>query len=201
MKTFVWIGLGILAGIALILGGWALFSGAYTFNGSLIDPAIPAADFKLVDQFGQPYRLSEQQGKVVLIFFGYINCPDVCPVTLSEFKQIKKELGNQAGQVEFVFVTVDPERDTQERLQQHLAIFDPAIIGLTGVQSDLEEVYKSYGVYVAKQDTGSAAGYLVDHTARIYVIDRAGNWRLTFPFGTEVKPMVEDILHLLREKG
>ena len=200
MKTkYGLLGIGIVLGLVLMLVGWKVLAQPYTYQGSLIDPPVPAADFQLNNQHGDTFHLSEQRGKVVLIFFGYTHCPDVCPVALSEFKQVKKQLGDLADQVEFVFITVDPERDTAEVLGQYLANFDPTFIGLSGTPDELEPVYKSYGVYHEKTDTGSAAGYLVDHTARMYVIDAQGNWRLTYPFGMEVEKQVEDLVHLLQD--
>ncbi len=200
MKTkYGLLGIGIVLGLALMLVGWKVLAQPYTYQGSLIDPPVPAADFQLNDQHGKPFKLSEQRGKTVLIFFGYTHCPDVCPVSLSEFKQIKKQLGDQADQVEFVFITVDPERDTADVLGQYLANFDPAFIGLSGTPDQMEPVYKSYGVYHEKTEAGSASGYLVNHTARMYVIDSQGNWRLTYPFGMEVEKQVEDLVHLLQE--
>jgi protein SCO1/2 len=193
------LGIGIVLGLAMMLVGWRVLAQPYKYQGSLIDPPAPAADFQLTTQHGEVFRLSEQRGKIVLIFFGYTHCPDVCPVSLSEFKQIKNQLGDLADQVEFVFITVDPERDTAEYLGQYLANFDPTFIGLSGTPEQLEPVYKSYGVYHQKVETGSAAGYLVDHTARMYIIDAQGNWRLTYPFGMEVEKQVEDLVHLLRD--
>lgn len=199
MKRYGILGLGVVIGLALMLVSWQVLEGNYTYQGSLIDPPIPAADFTLTDQHGETFRLSDQRGKVVLIFFGYTHCPDVCPVTLSEYRQVKRQLGDQAEDIVFVFITVDPERDTPERLLAHLANFDPEFIGLTGEPADLERVWDAYGVYQEKVDTGSAGGYLVDHTARTYAIDRQGNWRLTYPFGMEVEKQVADVRHLLRE--
>ena len=186
--------------MVFIMVGWQALSRPYTFQGSLIDPPIEAADFELTDQNGQTFRLSEHQGKVVLIFYGYTNCPDVCPLTLSDFKLIKADLGEQADQVNFVFITVDPERDSQERLKAYLANFDPVFSGLTGSRSELESVWKAYGVYQAKQETGSAAGYLVDHTARTYAIDKQGNLRLTYPFEMERQAILDDVRHLVQEE-
>lgn len=191
--------MGVIIGLALILVGWQIYDLTYTYQGSLIDPPLPAADFELIDQNGQPFRLSKQRGRVVLMFFGYTNCPDVCPVTLTEFKQVKQQLGKSAEDVSFVFISVDPERDTRERVKLYMNNFDSTFIGLTGDRAALEPVWKSYGVYQAQQDTGSAAGYLVDHTARVYAIDTQGNWRLTYPFGMEVEKMIADVAHLLRE--
>ena len=193
------VGVGIVVGLAFVFAGWKAMSAPYAFQGSLIDPPVPAADFTLTDQYNHPFQLSQQRGKVVLIFFGYTNCPDVCPLTLSEFKQVKTQLGEQAGKVEFVFVTVDPERDTQEVLRKHLANFDESFIGLTGSRSELEKVWHDYGVYQAQQDTGSAGGNAVDHTGTIYAIDEKGNWRLTYSFGMEASKLIDDVQHLVSE--
>ncbi len=192
-------GFGGVLGFVLLLVGWQFFSGGYRLQGSLIEPPVPAADFVLTDQNGAPFQLSEQKGNLVLIFFGYTNCPDVCPVTLTDFKRINEELGDQASRVRFVFVTVDPERDTAERLKSLLERYDPQIVGLTSSRSELEKVWKDYGVYQARRDEGSAAGYLVDHTSRIYLIDQEGNWRLTYPFEMDRKAVVEDLKYLLRK--
>jgi protein SCO1/2 len=192
--------IGVVIGLALTLAaGWLYLDQNYTYKGALIDPPAPAADFVLNDQHGEPFRLSDQRGKVVLIFFGYTHCPDVCPVTLSEYKQIKASLGEKADQVRFVFISVDPERDTRQRVGDYVANFDPGITGLTGERLALEPVWKSYGVYAARQELGSAAGYLVDHSARMYLIDPQGNWRLNYAFGMDANGIVQDILHLLRQ--
>ena len=121
-------------------------------------------------------------------------------MTLSEFKQVRQKLGDKANDVRFVFITVDPERDTQEKLGKFLANFDPSIVGLTGDQTALDAVYKSYGVAHEKVDVGSAAGYLVNHTAITYAIDKRGDWRLTYPFGIETDKIVQDLNHLVQEK-
>ena len=120
-----------------------------SFRGNALDSPVAAPDFALTDQHGQPFRLSEQRGNVVILFFGYASCPDVCPTTLGMWRRVQTELGDDAQRVRFVFVTVDPERDTQERLREHLTIFSPDFIGLTGTPADLEPVYQAYGVYQA----------------------------------------------------
>lgn len=190
--------LGMLATFlfgAMILWGCA----PYTFRGSVYDPAVPAIDFALTNQHNQSFRLSDQRGKVVVMFFGYTHCPDVCPVSLSEFKRIHTLLGEDADNVAFTFITVDPERDTPERLGEYMAAFNPSFEGLSGDIAELERVWDGYGVYHEKQDVGSAAGYLVDHTSRVYVVDTQGDLRLTFAFGTDVNDMLEDIRHLAKE--
>lgn len=191
---------GLIIGLALALtAGWLLLTGEYEYNGVVIDPPAKAANFTLTDQHGQPYTLSEQRGKLVLIFFGYTNCPDVCPITLSEFKRVKAMLGEQAERVEFVYITVDPERDTVERMAQYLPNFDPQFVGLSGDVAKMEPIWKAYGVLREKRDAGSAAGYLVDHSTRTYLIDMDGNWRINFPYGSEPEKVAADLLHLLKE--
>ena len=147
LKTNGLLIVGMIMGLVIATSGWYLLKGDYTFQGSLIDPPVPAADFELTDQYGKPFRLSDQQGKIVFIFFGYTNCPDVCPVTLSDFMKIKQQLGEQAPDVKFVFITVDPERDGQEHLRKYLQRIDPDFIGLSGEHADLERVWDDYGVY------------------------------------------------------
>jgi protein SCO1/2 len=192
----------LIFGIALLFGMVVVFTllgptKPYTFQGSLIDPPVEAPQFELSDVNGQRFQLSELDGQVVIMFFGYTSCPDVCPVTLTDFLRIRSKLGNQAEKVSFVFVTVDPERDTPERMNKYLTNFDPAIIGLTGERAELESVWSSYGVYEAKVDGGSEDNYLVDHSSRIYVIDADGNLRLTYLFGTENQVIIEDVRQLV----
>ncbi len=190
--------IGLTLGFAIVAGAH-FFNQPYTYQGSLIDPPAPASDFTLKTGAGTTFQLGEQHGKIVLLFFGYMHCPDVCPTTLYDFKQIKALLSEQADDIRFVFITVDPERDTLEMLTEFVTTFDPDFIGLSGERAELEPVYKAYGVYAEKKEVGSAAGYLMDHTARIYVIDPNGNLHLTFPFGMSPEAMVEDLTHLLKE--
>jgi protein SCO1 len=200
MKRYFSLLIGLVMGLALVLAAWSFASRNYTYQGVLIDPPAQAADFTLTDQNGNPFRLSEQHGKVVLIFFGYTNCLDVCPATLAGFKQIKSALGEKAADVRFVFITVDPQRDTQQRLKSYLEPIDPEFIGLTGESAALEAVWKSYGVYVELGEPDSAGNYMVDHSTRTYLIDLQGSWRLNYPFGMETGKISQDILHLLNEK-
>ena len=135
----------------------------------------------------------------MVLFFGYTFCPDVCPTTLGVWKQVHEALGEDAGKVRFVFVTVDPERDTPERLRKHLALFSPDFIGLTGTLEQLAAVYRAYGVYRKVEPLeNSVLGYQVIHTSSDYVIDRDGYWRLRHPFGTPAEDILHDLRLLLR---
>ena len=198
VQRTLWNLAGLVILLAFIIGAWFLTQ-PYTFHGSLIDPPAPAADFMLYDQAGDSFRLSDQRGNVVVMAFGYTSCPDVCPTTLADFKRIKQLLGNHVDRVRFVFITVDPERDSPERLGKYMAAFEPSFKGLSGSETMLEQVWQSYGVYHEKQFLDSAAGYLIDHTSRMYVVDVQGSLRLTFPYGIDTDSMLQDIRHLAKE--
>jgi protein SCO1/2 len=174
--------------------------GHYTFHGAVIDPPAPAPDFALKDQHGQLFRLSDQKSKLILLYFGYTSCPDVCPMTLAILKRARAQLDRQADQVRVVFVTVDPERDSAERMSAYLGAFDSTLIGLSGQETELEPVWRAYGAYRQKQPSSRALGYTVDHTARIYLIDAQGKLRLTYPFGVTADDIAPDVRHLLAEK-
>jgi protein SCO1/2 len=159
-------------------------------------PAVP--DFTLTDESGQRFQLSDQRGNVILLFFGYTSCPDVCPTTLATWRQVHEALGDDAQRVRFVFVTVDPERDTPERLAIHVNAFNPDFVGLTGTQEELEPVYDLFNVFFEKDtSSASALGYLINHTATTFVLDPEGRWRLRETYGTEVEDLVHDIQQLL----
>jgi protein SCO1/2 len=198
-KRVLFVGVGALLGLILLAVGWKALAQPYAYQGSLIEPAMPAAEIESLDQNGNLFRLSEQRGKVILLAFGYTNCPDVCPTTLAQFKQIKSQLGAQAAETQFVLITVDPERDTPQRMKLYLDQFDPSFIGISGDRSELEPIWKNYFVYQAKRDTGSAAGYMVDHTSRVYAIDKEGNLRLTYPYEIGQDAIFADVRHLVQE--
>ena len=172
--------------------------GGPSFRGSVLEEPVSVPDLELTDQLGQPFQLSEQQGQVVLLFFGYTSCPDVCPTTLATWRRIHDALGKDAERVRFVFVTVDPERDTPARLGLHVNAFHPEFVGLTGTQGALESLYDFFAIY-RERDTssGSALGYLVNHTATTFILDTEGRWRLRETYGTPDEDIVHDIQQLL----
>ncbi|MCG3118102.1 MAG: SCO1 protein [bacterium] len=170
------------------------------FRGSVM-PETPIPDFTLRDQQGEAFKLSEQRGKVLLFFFGYTFCPDVCPLTLSTWKRVEEALQADAPHVKFVYVTVDPERDTPEKLKTHLAVFSSTFTGLTGDSTALREVYASFGVYIEKVNiAASAAGYLMNHSTRMFVVDQNGNLRLLIDHDAPVADVVHDLRLLLKAK-
>jgi protein SCO1/2 len=196
-RHYLILGIAILIGLVTTAGLLRATQG-HTFQGSYVEDPVPAANFELADQNGAPFRLDDQEGKIVLLFFGYTHCPDVCPTTLSDFGKVRAELGEDADQVEFVFITTDPQRDNPEQIKRYLTNFDAGIHGLTGVEQDLEKVWKAFGVYREIAGQGDSENYLVDHTSRIYLIDQEGNLRLTYTFGTASKGISDDISYLLQ---
>ncbi|MEJ2266865.1 MAG: SCO family protein [Anaerolineales bacterium] len=192
-----WWAIPIIIGLVVVLASALLFQKPYTFHGSRFEPPLPASDFELRQVDGRPFHLSDQKGKIVLLYFGYTSCPDVCPASLANYQQIHEQLGDKADEVEFVMVTVDPERDTPEKIARYVSAFNPAFVGLSGSADELKSIWGAYGVYVEKEDSGSSAGYLVSHTSHIFVIDQDGNLALTFPFGMTAEDMAGDIQHLL----
>ena len=193
------VGLGLLVLIGVVIAVAVFIPKTETFRGTLYDPALPAPEFELTQGNGSNFRLSEKRGNVVLLFFGYTSCPDVCPTTLSEMKRVMADLGADAERVQVVFVTVDPQRDTAQKLKEYVSIFNPTFIGLSGSMEELEKVWSDFGVYREEEELpNSATGYLVNHTARVYLIDRDGNLRLSYSYGTATDDFVHDLKILFK---
>jgi len=163
-----------------------------------VEPPAPATDFTLTDPDGKTFSLSDFRGKLVALYFGYTSCPDVCPTTMAALAQAMQELGSQADEVQVILVTVDPERDTPDRLNTYVTAFDPRFIGLTGTPDQIASAARPFGVLYKKQAGSSAPSYLVDHTATTTVIDKDGRVRLIWPYGTPPDELAADLDHLLR---
>jgi len=155
-------------------------------------------DFQLTDHNGHPRSLSDFRGKVVAVFFGFTHCPDVCPTTLAELAQTVKRLGAGGDEVQILFITVDPARDTQKVLAQYVPAFDPRFLGLYGDPATTAKVAAAYKVFFAPQPPNASGNYTVDHSAAIFVIDRRGRPRLVMGAGRTVSGMVHDIKLLLQ---
>jgi protein SCO1/2 len=193
-----------LAIVAIVAAGvvyWvANRTEAYQFKGGEISPAAIAPPLDLTDQYGNPFTLDREDDQVSLIYFGYTTCPDLCPTTLNDFAIVKDELGEDAAKVDFILVTFDPERDTEARLKEYLNFFDPEFIGLYGDEAQTEQFLQDYGVTIKRIEyPNSSTGYLIDHTALIYVIDKEGRLRLTYPYGTDPLMIVDDVNYLVKE--
>jgi protein SCO1 len=188
--------------LLLLLVSLAGCSRPYRFIGTPYDAPQPAAEISGVNWDNTPFRLSEQRGRVALVFFGYTFCPDVCPTTLGEMRVMAEALGDKAKDVAVVFVSVDPERDTPEQLARYVPVFSSSFYGIHIPPDQLEPIKKAYGVIAEKRyydANDSAAGYSVDHTARVFVVDKAGNLRMSFSYGTPADDMRSDVEHLLKE--
>lgn len=162
-------------------------------------PLTTAPDFTLLTADGQEFRLSSLQGKWVLLAYGYTTCPDICPATLAAMKRIKTLLGDQADQVEVVFVTIDPERDTPEVMGNYVAHFSPDFWGLSGTAESIALAAHAYGVTYERQEVDTPAIYQMNHSAYIYLIDPQFRWRLTFPFGVPPQEMANDVAFLMAQ--
>lgn len=172
----------------------------YQFKGTLYPDPEPAPDFELTSSAGGWLRLSNLKGRIVLLFFGFTTCPDVCPTTLAEGKRILEGLDEKAEYVKFLFITVDPERDTPEILNTYVTRFHPGILGLTGLAEKLAAVREDYGIVANKVLLeNSSLGYTMEHTARTYLVDANGDLRLTYAYGTPYESILEDVRQLLKE--
>lgn len=153
--------------------------------------------FTLAGQNSQPVSLSDFKGKALLIFFGFTNCPDICPTTMLTLKRVHTQLGERAGQLQVVFITLDPERDGPKQMAEYVAHFDKSFVGLTGSLEQIREVAKRFSVFFKKNDAGSAAGYLISHTDVIYLIDQEGTTRGLYQAKDPVEKMLGDVKSLL----
>lgn len=186
--------------LLLALAGWCQAAEAgntATFRGGVFDPPRPAPDFTLSSTADSEFRLSRFRGRAVVLGFGYTFCPDVCPTTLADLAQMRKRLGEKAARVQVAYVTVDPERDSLDRLRIYMRFFDPTFIGLTGSPAQLAEVRRAYGVAAEKRQVSGSAGYLVHHSSFVFLIDPAGQLRGTLPFGMSADDMAHDVALLL----
>ncbi len=170
-------------------------------EGTIIEPPVQLSDFTMASSRGEPVSLSSFAGQPTVIFFGYTFCPDVCPLTLTEMKRVKAELGAEGEQLNVVFVSVDGERDTPDVLARYVSSFDPAFVGLQGDEATLRRIGKEYGLYYAKsQVQNTSASYLVDHSSATYLIDGDGQLRVVYSYGTAPDVIARGVQRLLREQ-
>jgi protein SCO1/2 len=162
---------------------------------------LPDLKFQLTNDLGKPVTAASYHGKVVLLYFGYTNCPDVCPLTMVHLHTVLQKMGKQADDVRVLFVTVDPARDTVPVLHQYVTAFDSHIVGLTGSQDALAELTKRYRAFYHRESGKNANGdYLVTHSSAIYIFDRNGHARLLVTPGTGNDAILHD-LRILVEQG
>ncbi len=167
------------------------------FNNVDITGVNYADELSLTDHTGVRRTLADYRGKLVVIFFGYTQCPDVCPTTMQEMAEVRRALGKDADQLQVLFVTVDPQRDTREVLAQYVPGFDPGFVGLYGSAEEIARVAKQFKVFYQKVPGPTPTSYTVDHTAGSYVIDKTGKPRLFLKHNQGAAPIVADLRRLL----
>lgn len=192
------------AGTAVALASGALLSACSKgpapaeFHSVDITGVDYATDFRLTDFNGQTRTLSDFAGQVVVIFFGYTQCPDVCPTTMMEMAQVKQALGDEGDKMQVLFVSLDPERDTPDVLKAYMDAFDPEFVGLVpDSDKELQELAKSFKIFYERVDGSAPGTYTIDHTAASYVYDPKGRLRLFARYGASTQDLAEDFRQLL----
>jgi protein SCO1/2 len=196
MRRFLAIGVFLVA--AGILAGCERDSSTPKFTLTDVTGANFGKELALIDHDGRPRTLADFKGKVVVLFFGFIHCPDVCPTTLAELAQVERELGPDAKKMQVLFVTVDPERDTPELLRQYVPSFHPDFLGLYGDAAATAQAAKEFKIFFQKQPQ-AGGGYSMDHSAGTYVLDQHGKLRLFAQYGAGAAALLHDIRILLQD--
>ncbi|KPK32148.1 MAG: photosynthetic protein synthase I [Betaproteobacteria bacterium SG8_40] len=198
LVTSLWrvLALLVLSG-ALWLAGCDEGGSSVAFNSTDVTGADFGKRFDLVDHEGKPRQLDDFRGKVVVLFFGFTHCPDVCPTTLAEFNAVFGQLGDAAQRVQVLFVTVDPERDTPEVLRSYVTAFNPAFLGLTGTPGQIADVAGEFRIIYKKVEGSRPGNYSVDHSAGTYIFDPQGRLRLYARYGQGAESLTSDIERLL----
>ena len=181
----------------LLVGAFAAQANAEALRAGVFEPPRDAPDFTLQGSNGNLLRLSAYRGRVVVLAFGFTSCPAICPTTLATLARMRKDLGDDAKDVQVVYVTVDPQRDTVEKLKAFLGAFDPAFAGGTGTEEQLAAVRKDYGVDAKKVEAGDSYAYV--HSSYTYFVDQAGKLRALMPYGHGADDYVHDARILLGE--
>ena len=184
--------------LALVAGCKQRSAPAEKFLATDITGVDYGKDFQLTDQNGVVRTLADFRGKLVVLFFGYTHCPDVCPTTLSDLATALKLMGTDAQKVQVLFVTVDPERDTQALLKQYIPAFNPSFLGLYGTPDTTAKTVKEFRIFFQKQPKDEKGRYAVDHTAGTYVLDQNGRLRLFMGYGQDAKAIAHDLKLLLK---
>lgn len=185
--------------LAMTLSFGAQGADTLGLKAGVFDPPRMAPDFTVRGSDGKELKLSQYRGKLVLLEFGYTSCVDVCPVSLGMLAEARRQMGAQASQLQVIYVTVDPERDTPDRMRNYLRAFDPTFIGATGTPQQMARVRQDYGITATKKMIeGSKTDYTVGHSSYLYFVDRKGSLRALLPFGRTAADVVHDAKLLLK---
>ena len=190
-----------LAGVLMLFLCAACGQGGPKFQASDVTGTTFGRELSLVDHNGKPRTLKDFAGKVVVLFFGYTQCPDVCPTTLSELSEVMRQLGPDAARVQVLFVTVDPERDTNELLAAYVPAFNPTFLGLRGDADATARTAKEFKIIYQKQPGPTPGTYSMDHSAGTFIFDTQGRLRVYASYGQGPDVFVHDIRELLRTAG
>lgn len=185
--------------VVLALAGWFVVLPQlrpHAFHGVIMQSPMAAPEIDLQATTGELIGLNSFAGKLLVVYFGYTHCPDVCPTTLSTLNKALDQMGDGSADVQVVMVTVDPERDSVELLDEYLGFFNETFIGLTGPTADIERVATTYGIFFNAAEGDAESGYTVDHTATLAVIDQEGHLRLVFPPELTAEEIAADLAYL-----
>ena len=198
LRTFIFVIGGLVIGLGL---GWFLLTSLLppSYNGQVINSQNPVTNFTLTGAGGEPVSLIDFRDKVVVLYYGYTFCPDVCPATMVELRNAVQALGSKADDVQVIMVSLDPERDTPDALEKYVTHFDPSFIGLTGTEDEIIIASTPLGIFYEKEEGSAATGYLINHTATVMVLDKRGYLRLLYPFGTSGEDIAADLSNLVKE--
>jgi protein SCO1 len=192
---------GLLGTLAVLAAGILLRPGdSYAYVSTVFDPPTAAADIRLTEADGTPFVLSEATADLVVVYFGYTHCPDVCPTTMTDLHgALDRVPEDRRDDVQVVMVTIDPERDTPEIMGRYVAYFDDSFVGLSGPPVDLHKLMEAWDIRVQRDEAGTAGGdYFLSHPADTYVVDPQGlQLVMAIPFGLSAEATAEDLLHIL----
>ncbi|MBV6391179.1 MAG: hypothetical protein KPEEDBHJ_00387 [Anaerolineales bacterium] len=186
--SMIFMFLGILVVLAVVS------INPFPFHDHYLEPPHSMADFELQTANSEAFRLSDQKGKLILVFFGYTNCPDFCPTTLSKLKQVHDQLGDDVNRVLFVMISVDPERDTPAKVAAYVAQFNAEFIGLSGSLEELQPIWTEFGLVVEKRVVDNAGSYSMSHTTSVYVIDQSGDFVKIIPYDANVTDIINELV-------
>lgn len=189
---------GVALGLGIVLGLYKFQQPAAVIHKNITNSIEPiGGDFSLIDQFGISRATTEFRGKILLVYFGYTYCPDVCPMALEHMTKALQKLGRDRDKIKVLFVSVDPARDTSEILKLYSTNFDPNIVMLTGTEEEVQTVMRQYKVYAKKENKEGFNDYLVNHTSVVYVMDVKGNYLTSFAHSTSPEEIQKLLLKVL----
>ena len=184
----------VLLAVVVAVGGCGFDRG---LHGVAVEPPRELPPFAFTRADGSVYRTGAEADRPMVVFFGYTHCPDVCPTTLMDWKRVKQELGKNASRVRFVFVTVDPERDTRDVADKYAKQFDTSFVGLSGDSATTARMQEAFGVASMQESSTSAAGYLMSHSSQVFLVDPRGRLIVLYAFGTGWDALLADLKQLL----